>query len=337
VLKPSLLLSFDDVWLEPQISFIESRTTPDLSSYISAYHKLKHPVIATNMASVVGEKMAKTFDESGSIAFHHRFLTREQICLLAENFQQKPGNIFGFSVGIKDEDLDTAKEVYQMLGDNSVILVDVAHAHTTRMGTMVENVKKIGYKTVVAGNVATGDAFNFLGDYGADSVRVGIAGGKVCTTKFVTGHHIPTLQSVIECYDARLKSVKNCNVSIIADGGISNSGDAVKAIAAGADFVCLGSLLASTSDSPGEYVTQPDGHAYKMHYGMSSDHALKLFFNNKKNHVAAEGKTDWLPYSGQTTEVLNEFLAGIKSGLSYSGAKNIEDFQLKAVLRYKKL
>lgn len=332
MLKHSYLLSFDDVWLEPQFSNIESRKIPNLSNKISSFHELKHPVIASNMASVVGEKMAKTFDNTGSIAFHHRFLSLEKLSLYAENFMLNSGNIFGFSIGIKKEDLDIAKEIYDIVGDKAAILIDIAHGHNPKMGTMISNVKKVGYKTIVAGNVATADGFNYLADFGADAVRVGIAGGKVCTTKYVTGHHIPTFQSVLDCANSRLS--RNDHVAIIADGGISNSGDAAKAIAAGADFVCLGSIFASTSDSPGDLVHNEDGSSYKLHYGMSSLTAIHNFFGEKKRHVAPEGKTERLPYSGETIEILNEFLSGLKSALSYSGAENIHDFQEKAVILF---
>lgn len=334
--KPSLLLTFDDVWLEPLISNIESRTAPDLSSTLSEQHVLSCPVIASNMASVVGEKMAKTLDDFGSIAFHHRFLKRDDIVNYAHKFMETSGKIFGFSVGIKDEDLETAKIIYDIVGDKAAILVDIAHAHNPKMGAMVYNVKKIGYKTVVAGNIATADAFNYIADFGADAIRVGIAGGKVCTTRYVTGHYIPTLQSVIECSEARLNSKTNYNVAIIADGGISHSGDAAKAIAAGADFVCLGSVLAATSDSPGKLIETEDAESYKVHYGMSSKVALDNFFYGQKRMIAPEGKSELLPYKGPTSDVLNDFLGGLKSALSYSGAKNIVDFQNKAVLRYKK-
>jgi IMP dehydrogenase len=331
VLKNNLLLSFDDVWLEPQYTEVPSRSKPDLESKLSPNVTLKHPVVASNMASVVGEKMMHTFDSTGSIAFLHRFMSREKLLMLAESPSTKSLNHFAFSVGIKDEDVLIAQEVYETLGEKAIILVDVAHAHSYKMSEFIKKIKSIGFSTIVAGNVATFEGALFLANCGVDSIRVGIAGGKVCTTKYVTGHHIPTLQSVIEC-----SKVKNYfpNVSIIADGGISSSGDAVKAIAAGADFVCLGSVLASTSDSPGELIA--DGNiSYKLHYGMSSKIAIDKFFGEKKSHVAPEGKSEKLHFTGETKEVLNEFLAGIRAGLSYSGAFNINEFQNKAILRHK--
>ena len=328
MLKPSKLLSFDDVWIEPRYSEIESRANPNLSSKLSEYITLDHPVIASNMASVVGVEMAKTFDQSGSIAFHHRFHTRQDLISLAQD-RDKNRKYFAFSVGIKEEDLNTAKDIFNMLGDEAIILVDIAHGHSKKMGEFVSQVKKIGYKTVVAGNVATAEGYKFLSEAGADAVRVGVAGGKVCTTKNITGHHIPTFQSVYEC------ALYKRDASIIADGGISSSGDAAKALAAGADFVCLGSVLAPTSASPSELIQDPvDGLQYKMHYGMSSKTAMDTFFAGKKTHVAPEGKTMKMPYAGETSEILTEFIAGIKSALTYSGVDNIPDFQKNAILRF---
>jgi IMP dehydrogenase len=331
VLKKTLQLSFDDVWIEPQYSEVDSRRTPDLSSRLSQFCTLSHPVIASNMASVVGEKMAKILDKSGSIAIHHRFLTKDDVLKLAQRFT---GNVFSYSIGIKDEDLDCAKAVYAILGNQAVPLVDIAHGHSKNMGKFVEKVKMIGYETLIAGNIATGDGFNFLADHGADAVRVGIAGGKVCTTKYITGHHIPTLQSVFECNEARLHSTANHDISIIADGGISSSGDAVKALAAGADFVCLGSVLAATSDSPGE-LSEVDGAMFKTHFGMSSKWALHKFYGEEKRHVVPEGKSERLPFTGDTTEVLEDFIAGIRSAFAYSGAKSMSEFHQKAILRHK--
>lgn len=328
MLKPSNLLTFDDVWLEPRYSEIESRAHPDLSSKLSSSVTLKNPVIASNMASVVGEKMANTFDKFGSLAFYHRFLTRDELINLTVS---QPGKMkyFAYSIGIKEEDLNTAKDIFYLLGNDAIVLVDIAHGHTKKMGEFVSKVKKIGYNTVVAGNVATSAGYKFLAEHGADAVRVGIAGGKACTTKYVTGHHVPTLQSVYEC------AKEKTTASIIADGGISTSGDASKALAAGADFVCLGSVLAPTSDSPSELVHDPDGSSYKLYYGMSSKTAMDKFFGSRKSHVAPEGKAIRMAYAGETTDILKEFIAGIRSSLTYSGVNNLEDFQKFAILRYR--
>lgn len=321
------------MWLTPQYSTIASRSVPDLSSALSPSVKLKHPVIASNMASVSGIKMAKTIDTTGSLAILHRFMSKDELCGYAENDGRHMDH-FAFSVGVKPEDINIANRIFDILGNKAIILVDIAHGHTKLLGDTISAVKKIGYETVIAGNVATKEGYKFLVDHGADAVRVGIAGGKACTTKYVTGHHVPTLQSVIDCNEEKERLKK----PIIADGGISTSGDAAKAIAAGADFVCVGSILASTSDSPADIVYENQNgveRIFKEYYGMSSQTAIKKFFGDSKKHVAPEGTAIRLPYTGETIDVLSTFLAGLRSALTYSGAENIQDFQECAILMHK--
>jgi len=327
VLLHSKLLSFDDVSLAPQYSEIESRATPDLSSRLSKSVTLSHPVIATNMAAVFSFGMMEALDKSGGIAIAHRFMNRDQLIELATD---NPCTYFPFSIGIKEEDYNLAKDMFYALGDKAIVLIDIAHGHSKKMGDFVSKVKKIGFHTVIAGNVATAEGYLFLSESGADAVRVGIAGGKACTTKFITGHHIPTLQSVLDCADVKR------DASIIADGGISTSGDAAKALAAGADFVCLGSVFAATSKSHAHLKTI-NGKTYKVYYGMSSQSAIDTFFPGMKLHVAPEGDTLEIPYTGETDEVLYKFLAGIKSALTYSGCVNLNEFRENAMLLTKKL
>ena len=335
MLKPSLQLAFDDVWLEPQYSEISSRADPKLTSHLSEWISLSHPVIASNMSSVVGSNMADVFASTGGIAIHHRFQTSDDLNELSISTMKRHHDhrLFAFSIGVKDEDYEIAQRIYDNVGICGIILVDIAHGHTHKLGKFLEKVSKIGYAAVIAGNVATADGYRYLVDHGADSVRVGVAGGKVCTTKNITGHHVPTLQSVLECAEARIMS-KNINSSIIADGGIRDSGDANKAIAAGADFVCIGGLLASTSAAPSELINK-DGKDYKLYYGMSSRAAMDKFFAGKKTHVTPEGKSELIPYTGDTLEFLLDFIGGIQAGLSYSGAMNIKEYHEKAILRYK--
>ena len=316
-------LSFDDVWLEPQYSTIRSRANPILTSRLTEGVTLKHPVIASNMASVVGPEMVDVLDKSGSIAFLHRFLNKDELIKLAK--QKSNLTYFPFSIGIKECDYDSASQLYDLLGPfKPIVLVDIAHAHTKIMGEFLERVVKIGFENIVAGNIATPEGYLYLVEHGAKAVRVGVAGGKVCTTKYVTGHHVPTLQSVINI--SKIKS----SVPIIADGGIRTSGDATKALAAGADFVCVGSVLTGTNEAPGERI-QINGQMMKAYYGMSSQTAIDQFFGGKKCHVAPEGKTEYVPCTGPAAEVLDQFLAGIRSAMTYSGANTIIELQNKAV------
>ena len=173
----------------------------------------------------------------------------------------------------------------------------------------------------MAGNVATLAGFNDLADWGANSVRVGIGGGSICSTRVQTGHGVPTLQSVLDC------AASDRNAALIADGGIRNSGDIVKALAAGADFVMLGSLLAGTIESPGEAAYSLDGVRTKIYRGMASKEAQI----NWRGHVSSvEGVSSSVECHGPVSEVMDELARGIRSGLSYSGAETIRSLQAKS-------
>jgi len=158
---------------------------------------------------------------------------------------------------------------------------------------------------------------------GVDSIRVGIGGGSICSTRIQTGHGMPTLASVIEC--ARAKE-KYPNIKIVADGGIKTSGDMVKALAAGADFVMVGSLLAGTSEAPGEIIYK-DGERFKSYRGMASKDA-QMDWRGKTSSL--EGIATVVPYKGQIFPILESIENGIRSGLSYSGARNLQELRENA-------
>jgi IMP dehydrogenase len=170
----------------------------------------------------------------------------------------------------------------------------------------------------MAGNVSTYEGFMRLQDAGADSIRVGIGGGSVCTTRIVSGHGMPTLASIL---DVRSKIPYGEGASLVADGGIRNSGDAVKALAAGADAVMLGSYLAGTDESPGE-VHVSGGKKYKIFRGMASAEAQLSAIGNVS---VAEGVETTVSYKGTLEYVLEEFKGGLGSGLSYTGAHNLKE------------
>ena len=173
----------------------------------------------------------------------------------------------------------------------------------------------------MAGNVATLEAFNDLADWGADSVRIGIGGGSICSTRIQTGHGVPTLQSVIDC------SKTDRNALLIADGGFKTSGDVVKALAAGADFVMLGSMLAATDESPGETFISADGKRYKVYRGMASKEA-QMEWRGKT--ASLEGVSTTVPYKGSVELILSELEQGIRSGFSYTGARTLAELQSRA-------
>jgi IMP dehydrogenase len=182
--------------------------------------------------------------------------------------------------------------------------------------------KTFGYNLhIMAGNVATLEGVNDLADWGANSVRCNIGGGSICSTRIQTGHGIPGLQTIFEC------AKTDRDVKIIADGGIKNSGDMVKALAAGADAVMVGSLLSGTEETPGETFNDPDGRRWKSYRGMASKEA-QIDWRGK--YSSFEGVAARVPYRGPAGVVLEDIERGIRSGLSYSGARTITELQAKA-------
>jgi len=174
--------------------------------------------------------------------------------------------------------------------------------------------------TIIAGNVATAEAFRDLSEWGADAVRVGIGGGSICSTRIQTGHGVPTLQSVLDCRDAS-------DAAIIADGGVKTPGDVVKSLAAGADMVMLGSMLAGTDESPGDVFQSSDNKKYKVYRGMASPEAQIAWRGEARS---LEGISTTIPYRGPVKHILRKLSTNIKSGLSYTGARNLSELRAKA-------
>lgn len=215
-----------------------------------------------------------------------------------------------------------------------VIVVDTAHGHSARVIDAVARIKKQSNSVqVVAGNVATADATKALIDAGADAIKVGIGPGSICTTRIVAGVGVPQLTAVMEC----AKEASRSGVPIIADGGIRYSGDISKAIAAGANCVMVGSLLAGTDEAPGEtYLYQ--GRTYKAYRGMGSVGAMARgsadrYFQAEVRDalkLVPEGVEGQVPYKGPMEAVVHQLVGGLRAGMGYLGAKTIADFQKRA-------
>jgi IMP dehydrogenase len=212
-----------------------------------------------------------------------------------------------------------------------LIVVDTAHGHSKSVLDAVTRIKKISNVVqVVAGNVATAEATRALIEAGADSVKVGIGPGSICTTRIVAGVGVPQLTAVMDCANEAHKH----DIPIIADGGIRYSGDIVKALAAGADCVMVGSLLAGTDEAPGEtYLYQ--GRTYKAYRGMGSLGAMargsadRYFQQEVKDQLklVPEGIEGQVPYKGPVDAVLNQLVGGLRAGMGYTGAKTLEDLR----------
>ena len=215
-----------------------------------------------------------------------------------------------------------------------LIVVDTAHGHSARVLEAVERIKKLSNQTqIMAGNVATAEATKALIDAGADAVKVGIGPGSICTTRIVAGVGVPQLTAIMDAVAA----AKDQGIPVIADGGIKYSGDAAKAIAAGADCVMIGSLFAGTEESPGEvYLYQ--GRSYKSYRGMGSVGAMARgsadrYFQAEVTDalkLVPEGVEGQVPYKGPLGSVLHQLVGGLRAAMGYTGAGTIADFQSKA-------
>ena len=236
------------------------------------------------------------------------------------------------AIGVGGDNLERCKMLYKSGVD--AVVIDTAHAHTKSVLKIIKDVKKsFPDLDVVAGNVATAEAAKFLAKAGVDGVKVGIGPGSICTTRIVAGVGYPQLSAINNVYNA----LKGSGISIVADGGVKHTGDITKAIAAGADCVMLGSMLAGTLESPGETIIY-EGRKFKTYRGMGSVEAMEKgskerYFQSSikdKNKLVPEGIVGRVPYKGSLVESMFQFTGGLKSGMGYCGASCIKDLKEKS-------
>ncbi len=238
----------------------------------------------------------------------------------------------GAAVGIASDTMDRVKALVDAAVD--VIVVDTAHGHSFGVLEMVRKVKKqFPDLQVIAGNVATAAAVEDLIKAGADAVKVGIGPGSICTTRVVTGVGVPQVTAIMDCAEMGAKY----GVPIIADGGIKQTGDVPKALAAGADTVMLGSMFAGLEESPGEKVLY-EGRRYKMYRGMGSIGAMKegskdRYFQDVEDDIkklVPEGIEGMVPYRGKLEEIVYQLIGGLRAAMGYCGVSSIPDLKIKA-------
>lgn len=311
-------LSFDDALLVPGFSEIKSRKFVDVSTVLAGL-SLEIPIISANMDTVTDVGMALAMKRLGGLGIMHRYASTSTILSWIDQFDDKREAIP--SIGFDDFE----KALCYADAGITTVCIDVAHGHHQRMTKLIPRLKDVGLN-VIAGNVATFSGAMFLAALGADVIKVGIGPGSVCTTRVVTGHGVPQLTAIMDA-----AAVKNeyPNVGIIADGGIRSSGDGVKALAAGADALMLGGLLAGTDETPGN-IRFIDNKKLKVYRGMASRRAQQDF----RGYVSGtpEGEETFVDARGPVKDILVEFVAGLKSGLSYTGASNLQ--QLKEMAQW---
>jgi IMP dehydrogenase len=231
------------------------------------------------------------------------------------------------AIGVTGDAFERAEAL--IVAGVDALIIDTAHGHTKGVVSVLKNVKsKYPDTDVIVGNIATGAAAKYLVEAGADAVKVGIGPGSICTTRVVAGVGFPQLSAILDVAEA----IKGTGIPVIADGGIRYTGDIPKAIAAGADTVMLGSLLAGTKESPGETIIF-EGRKFKSYRGMGSVEAMKhgskdRYFQDVEDDIkklVPEGIVGRVPYKGELYETMHQFIGGLRAGMGYCGAKDIPD------------
>lgn len=315
--------TFDDVALVPQFNNIPSRTEPNLETWLTRDKKIQMPLIASNMDTVVGDELAELLLEHGSMPIFHRFTTFERQKEWVRKFKDKTF----ISAGILQEKIPEIRELLDL--GAAGVCIDIAHGHSNRMFHLVEELKKKHpEKDIIAGNVCTAMAYHDLVNAGADAVKVGVGPGAACTTRLVTGFGVPQFSAIYEC--ARV--AEKLRIPLIADGGIRNSRDVVLALAAGASTIMIGKLFGLTKESaaPKRPMAHDPSKLEAKYRGQASEDFQNHFYGGLKEKTVAEGVDFWAPVSGSALELINNLLGGLRSGMTYGGARNIKELQRKA-------
>lgn len=314
--------TYDDILLVPSYSHWESRKVVDISIRCKTGKLfLELPLMTANMDTITETDMANFISSKGGIGVLHRYMPIEDNVSMFKKCKQP---VF-VSIGCAEKDLERAEALRDAGAER--FNVDVAHAHAKYVGRTLKRIREmIGDRAcIMAGNVATYAGADYLASCSADIVKVGIGGGSVCTTRLKTGFGVPNLTAIKNC--------SRVDRSVVADGGIRYAGDIVKALAFGADFVMIGSMLAGTRSTPGPVVTKkdPDGQErkVKMYRGMASSEVQEEYHGGVAEWKTSEGISTEVAYREDEDEIIADIIGGLRSGLTYGGAATIEELQRK--------
>lgn len=324
-------LTFDDVFLIPKYSDIEHRADVKTQTQILPGFTLEVPFVSANMDTVTEYKMAFQMMLHGGVGILHRYLSIEDMLKQIDlyNEELRIHNIktdVPFIVSIGANDFERVKAAYNVGIRN--FCIDVAHGHHLLVEKCIKKLREI-YSDVgiIAGNVCTYQGALDLFKWGADCIKVGVGPGSVCTTRIKTGSGYPQLSAIKLAYQAKLDFLKdnpNAEKFIIADGGIKYYGDLTKAIAAGGDAVMMGSLFAGCKQTPGTVFRNENEEMVKSYRGMASIPAQSDFGIEDFNE---EGISLTVKYRGNVKHIIERMVKGFRSGMSYSGARDIKTLQ----------
>jgi IMP dehydrogenase len=333
-------LCFDDVLLEPIFSHVKSRQDVNPSTDFLGL-KLSLPVTNSNMDTVASPELSKVLHDYGAVSSIHRF------CTIEENVRLFKASIHNgikpiVSVGVGEQELLRASKLAEAGAE--IFLLDVAHAANILVVAMFQHLSAmLPNCKIIVGNFGTGkeiEEFIRLADRKPDAVCVGIGGGSMCLTRVVTGVGVPTFESI----GSAVRVCDDNDIKMMVNGGLRNSGDIVKALAAGADLIMLGSMFAGTDEASGKFC-RPD-HDITKNFG-STNYCLKhkeyrgsasLSSYEAQGKVASwrspEGDSTWMPLKGPAVNVLNQINGGIRSACSYLNAFNLDELRAHAKFRY---
>ena len=326
-------LTYDDVLLVPQRSSIKSRFSNEinLSTKLLPNLELRYPIISANMDTITEHILAISLGKLGGLGIIHRFLSLEQH--KEELLKIKKEELYTVAcIGVGDSEFKRL-EYLEPFELSKAVLIDIAHGHSD---SMIEQIKKIKKRysnlPIIAGNVATYEGVKDLIKAGANCVKIGCGGGSLCSTRINTGNGMPQLSAIYLGVQAINDFCNENNVenrpTLIADGGIKNSGDIVKSLAIGAQAVMLGGLFAGTTETPGEVKVNKELGLVKMFRGMASREAQQDW---KGSVSSIEGELTIVPARGSADQIFKGLIAGIRSGMSYQDARNLKELQENAV------
>lgn len=340
-------LTFDDVLLIPAESHVLPNEV-DLSTKLADNIKLNIPLISAGMDTVTEGAMAIAMALQGGLGVVHKNMSIQAQAGEVANVKSvvvpmgatkaavddQNRLLVAAAVGVTSDTFERAEALLEAGAD--AIVIDTAHGHSAGVLRKIKEIREhFPNQTLIAGNVATGDATRALFDAGVDVVKVGIGPGSICTTRIVAGVGVPQITAI---YDSAT-AAREYGKPIIADGGIKYSGDVVKALAAGGNAVMLGSMLSGTTEAPGE-IFEDNGRKYKRYRGMGSVGAMAQahgssdrYFQggvNEANKLVPEGIEARVEYKGDVSDVVFQIDGGLRSGMGYCGAANIPELIEKA-------